>query len=157
MPDPVVCRLQMLCADMGRYHFLEEIALADCAIDVEGADLGDVFETAARALADVMVDCTTVRTTMRRTIALEAPELDLLLYDWLSELIFRKDRDGEVYTRTKVTVDGSGPFRLAAEVEGGILDPAHAALRADPKAVTLHQFALERTDAGWRARIVIDI
>src|SRR5512144_3194917 len=87
MPDPVVCRLQMLCAHMGRYRFLEEIALADCAIDVEGADLGDVFETAARALADVMVDCTTVRTSMRRTIALEAPELDLLLYDWLSELI----------------------------------------------------------------------
>jgi SHS2 domain-containing protein len=38
-----------------------------------------------------------------RTITLEATELDLLLYDWLSELIFRKHPDGEVYTRTKVT------------------------------------------------------
>lgn len=142
---------------MGHYDFVEEIALADCAIDVEGTDLADLFETAALALAEVMVDPATVRKTARRAIALEAAELDLLLYDWLSELIFRKDRDGEVYTRTKVGIDGSGPFRLAAEVEGGALDPAHTELRADPKAVTLHQFVLERSNGGWRARVVIDI
>jgi SHS2 domain-containing protein len=142
---------------MGRYHFLEGIALADCAMDVEGTDLADLFETAALALADVMVDPATVPKTTRRTIALEATELDLLLYDWLSELIFRKDRDGEVYTRAQVKIDGRGPFRLAAEVEGGVLDPAHVDLRSDPKAVTFHQFALERADGGWRARLVIDI
>jgi SHS2 domain-containing protein len=104
-----------------------------------------------------MVDPATVPTTARRTIALHADELDLLLFDWLSELIFRKDRDCEVYTRTRVAVAGSGPFRLAAEVEGGVLDPARVELRSDPKAVTFHQFALERSDRGWRARIVIDI
>jgi len=142
---------------MGHYDFVEGIALADCAIDVEGADLADLFETAALALAEVMVDPATLPTTARRTIALDAAELDLLLYDWLSELIFRKDRDAEVYTRTRVDISGSGPFRLAAEVEGGVLDPAHAGLRSDPKAVTFHQFALERSDRGWRARIVIDI
>jgi SHS2 domain-containing protein len=142
---------------MGHYRFVEEIALADCAIDVEGTDLADLFETAARALAEVMVDPASVPTTARRTIVLDAAELDLLLYDWLSELIFRKDRDGEVYTRTKVRIDGSGPFRLAAEAEGGALDRRCAELRADPKAVTFHQFALERADRGWRARVVIDI
>jgi SHS2 domain-containing protein len=142
---------------MGDYRFVEEIALADCAIDVEGTDLADLFETAARALAEVMVDPATVPTTARRTITLDADELDLLLYDWLSELIFRKDRDREVYTRTTVDIDGSGPFRLAAEVEGGVLDPPHTELRSDPKAVTFHQFALERTGGGWRARVVIDI
>ena len=156
----MVCRLQTLGtlgAGMGRYHFVEGIALADCAMDVEGADLADLFETAALAIANVMVDPATVPTTTQRTIALEATELDLLLYDWLSELIFRKDRDGEVYTRAKVAIEGSGPFRLAAEVEGGAIDPAHVELRSDPKAVTFHQFALERAEGGWRARIVIDI
>ena len=142
---------------MGRYHFLEEIALADCAMDVEGADPADLFETAARALAELMVDPASVPASVRRTVTVEAPELDLLLYDWLSELIFRKDRDREVYTHTTVTIAGSGPFRLAAEVEGGVLDPAHAELRADPKAVTFHQFTLEPAGGGWRARIVIDV
>jgi SHS2 domain-containing protein len=142
---------------MGRYRFIEGVALADCALDVEGADLPDLFETAAAALAELMVDPATVRPTLQRAITVDAPELDLLLYDWLSELIFRKDRDGEVYTRSHVVISGSGPFRLAAEVEGGVLDPARAELRSDPKAVTFHQFALRQSRDGWRARIVIDI
>jgi SHS2 domain-containing protein len=142
---------------MGRYTFVEEIALADCALDVEARDLPDLFQTAAAALAAVMVDPATVRPTVRRSIVVEAPSLDLLLYDWLAELIFRKDRDAEVFTQATVQIDGDGPYRLSAEVEGGMLDRAHADLRADPKAVTFHQFTLERAGDGWRARIVIDI
>ena len=94
---------------MGCYKFVEEIALADCAIDVEGADLADLFETAAAALGELMVDPATVQPTVHRTIRLDAAELDLLLYDWLSELIFHKDRDDEVYTRTKVDLGGAAP------------------------------------------------
>ena len=142
---------------MGRYEFLEEVALADCAVDVEGNDLDDLFATAAAALADVMVDPTTVPSTVERTIALTAPQLDLLLYDWLSELIYRKDRDREVFPRAEVRVSGTGPFDLTARVHGGVIDPERTALRADAKAVTFHQFALGQTDGAWRARIVIDI
>jgi SHS2 domain-containing protein len=142
---------------MGRYRFVEDVALADCALDVEGRDLPDLFETAASALAAVMVDPASVRSTVHRAIRIGADALDLLLYDWLSELIFRKDRDAEVYTRTSVRIAGDGPFELAADVEGGVLDPAHTELRADPKAVTFHQFAVAPMPDGWRARIVIDI
>jgi SHS2 domain-containing protein len=144
---------------MGRYDFVEGVALADCAMDVEGRDLADLFETAALALAELMVDPATVPTTVRRTITLGSEAVDLLLYDWLSELIFRKDRDREVYTRARVVIgaDGGGPRRLSAEVEGGVLDPPRTELRADPKAVTFHQFRLEQTEGGWQARIVIDI
>jgi SHS2 domain-containing protein len=42
-------------------------------------------------------------------------------------------------------------------VQGGVIDPERTARGADPKAVTFHQFALERRDGGWRARVVIDI
>lgn len=144
---------------MGRYDFVEGIALADCAVDVEGGDLADLFETAALALAELMVDPATVPTTVRRTVTLGAETVDLLLYDWLSELIFRKDRDREVYTGARVVVsaDGGGPCRLSAEIEGGVIDRARTELRADPKAVTFHQFRVERTERGWQARIVIDI
>ncbi|MBI4587831.1 MAG: archease [Candidatus Rokubacteria bacterium] len=142
---------------MGRYEFLEEVALADCAVEVEANDLDDLFATAAAALAEVMVDPATVPTTVERTITLTAPQLDLLLYDWLSELIYRKDRDREIFTRADVRVSGSGPFHLTAAVHGGVIDSELTALRADAKAVTFHQFAVERKDGAWRARIVIDI
>ncbi len=131
--------------------------MADCAVDLEGRDLDDLFETAALALAELMVDPSTVAVTLDRTIAIESPELDLLLYDWLSELIFLKDRDRQVFTRCQVRVAGEGPFHLRAQLQGGAIDPERTALGADPKAVTFHQFALERVEAGWHARIVIDI
>lgn len=142
---------------MGRYTFLDDIALADCAVDIEGETLDDLFETAAAALARLMVDPATLPLTDRESITLEAAELDMLLYDWLSELIFLKDRDRRVFPRARVEVTGAGPYRLAAHVEGGVIDPARTALGADPKAVTFHQFALEPRDGGWRARVVVDI
>ena len=37
---------------MGRYEFLESVAVADCAVEIEGDDLDDLFVTGARGLAD---------------------------------------------------------------------------------------------------------
>ncbi len=58
-------------------------------------------------------------------------------------MIYRKDRTAR-------------SLRLA-HVCGGVIDPEKTKLRADPKAVTFHQFALKRVDGVWRTRIVIDI
>jgi SHS2 domain-containing protein len=85
---------------MGSFRFLDEIALADCAVDVSARNLSDVFETAARALAEVTVDPATVPASTVRTVALEASSLDLLLFDWLSELIYLKDRDASMCAPT---------------------------------------------------------
>ena len=142
---------------MGRFEFLEDVALADCAIEIRGRDRDDLFETAAAALAEVMVDPATLSLTTDRDVALDSGALDLLFYDWLSELIFFKDRDREVFPRCQVRVSGDGPFRLTAHLRGGAIDPERTALRADPKAVTFHRFAVERAHDGWKASVVIDI
>ncbi len=142
---------------MGRYVVLEEVALADCALEIEGRDLDDLFETAARALAELMVDPATVPLAVERRVSLAAPRLDLLLYDWLSELILRKDSDREVFPETQVRVAAGEPASLTAQLRGGVIDRERTALRADAKAVTFHQFGLTPVDGGWRARVVIDI
>jgi len=142
---------------VGRYEFLESIAIADCAMEVEGEDLDDLFATAARAVAELMVDPTTVRRSVERGVELAAPALDLLLFDWLSELIFLKDSEQLVFPEVEVHVSGEAPRRLAARLRGDTIDRTRTTLRADPKAVTFHLFALEPRAGGWRARVVIDI
>ncbi len=142
---------------MGRYRFLDAVAIADCALEVEGLDLDDLFATAAEALAEVMVDPATVAATVERTVTLTAPSLDLLLYDWLAELILLKDQEEMIFPRTTVRVTANSACGLEATLVGGTIDRERTALRADAKAVTFHQFALERRDQGWWARIVIDI
>ncbi|HXG02171.1 MAG TPA: archease [Candidatus Binatia bacterium] len=142
---------------MGRYEVLETIAVADCALEIHGEDLDDLFATAGRALAETMVDPATLVPTVERTLRLEAPSLDLLLFDWLSELIYLKDSERLVFPRVEARVEADGPCRLAARLAGGRLDPPRTALRADVKAVTFHRFSVERHGRGWLARVVLDI
>lgn len=132
------------------------MVVADCALEIEGSDLDDLFATAARALADVMVDPATVSRDVERHVRLEAPALDLLLHEWLSELIYLKDSEQLVFPDAAVAVRPAPPS-LDARLTGGRIERARTALRADPKAVTLHRFTLERRAAGWHARVVIDI
>lgn len=62
---------------MGRHHFIEEIALADCVVDVEESGLTALLETAALALVEAMVDPATVEPTWM--MVLEAAEFDLFV------------------------------------------------------------------------------
>lgn len=142
---------------MGAFRFVEEVAIADCAVDVTGATPADLFETAARALAEVMVDPLTVPVSLERRVTLGAPELDLLLFDWVSELVARKDADAEVFTRTHVELSGDGPCRLSARLEGGPIVPGTTGLRGDVKGVTLHRFVLEQRAGGWHGSFVLDL
>lgn len=142
---------------MGHYEILDTVAVADCAFDVQGRDLGDLFETVARAVAELMVDPATLAVTLEREVALAADTLDLLLFDWVSELIFLKDAEQAVFPVAAVTVTGEPSPRLDARLRGGRIDRERTALRADAKALTFHQFALGPRDGGWHARLVIDI
>lgn len=142
---------------MGSYEVLEAVALADCALAIEGVSLADLFETSARALAELMVDPGTVAPRVQRAVTLETPSLDLLLYDWLGELIFLKDSEQFIVTQAEVAVEVGAPCRLRAQCVGGVIDRGRTVLRADPKAVTFHQFTVEPRGAGWHARVVIDI
>jgi SHS2 domain-containing protein len=141
---------------VGTWQVLDAIAVADCALELHGTDLDDLFGTAARALAETMVDPATVAANVHRTVRLQARELDLLLHDWLSELIFLKDSERLVFPETIVSVQPVPPA-LSARLTGGQIDPARTERRADAKAVTFHQFTLERRATGWYARVVIDI
>jgi SHS2 domain-containing protein len=142
---------------VGEFRFVEDVAIADCAIELVARDLDDLFETAAAALTALMVDPATVRTDVERAVALTADALDLLLHDWLSELIYLKDSERELYTGCRARVSGAGPYRVDARLTGGVIEPGRTALGADAKAVTLHQLTVEAMREGWRARVVIDI
>jgi SHS2 domain-containing protein len=141
---------------VGSWNVLDAIAIADCALEIHGHDLDDLFATAARALAEVMVDPDTVPRDVERTLRLEARALDLLLHDWLSELIFLKDSERLVLPEAFVSVCVAPPA-LTARLSGGRIDRARTVLRADPKAVTFHQFVVEPRGSAWYARVVIDI
>jgi SHS2 domain-containing protein len=142
---------------VGEYRVLERTALADCALEVEGHDLDDLFETAGRALTETMLDPATLPGTVEHELRLEAQTLEWLLYEWLSELIARKDEHGIVYTRLAVKVQDGQRYLLTAQAQGGSIVRGRTELRADPKGVSLQRFEVTPFPGGWHARFVLDL
>lgn len=139
------------------YRYLDDVALADIAFEAEGETPAALFEACALATTEVMVDPATVRPVEARRVELAAETLEALLYDWLAEIIWLKDAEMLLFSRFAVDLEAGGAPRLKATLWGEPITSGRAALRADVKAVTYHLFAIERAEAGWRARVVLDI
>lgn len=142
------------------YRYRDDIATADIAFEAWGATLVELFKAAADATLNVMVEeLETVRCTETVPCFLENTALDLLLFDFLGELIFHKDA-GRLLLRPKELhlTEEDGAWELAAELCGEAIDVSRHPLNVDVKAVTLHRFCLEQQpDGTWRTMVVLDI
>ncbi|MGE5636888.1 MAG: archease [Nocardioidaceae bacterium] len=86
----------------------------------------------------------------RRALELAAPDHAALLADWLAELALLAETERLVPERlARLELGGEG---LRACVETRRAAPPHLV-----KGVTYHRLALEPTDGGWRARVVLDV
>lgn len=144
---------------MTPYRYLPDIATADVAFEATGESREEMFVAASDATMNVMVDdLSTIVPRERRMIDVSSDALDLLLFDFLQELIFRKDAERLLLRTPRVSIEsGKGMFRLTAEAWGETIDPGRHPLNVDVKAVTLHDFRVERTQTGWRATVILDV
>ena len=137
---------------------LEGLTRADAAFRAEEADLEELFRTAWRATLELMLPASRLETRERRLIELANPAVDLLLFDFLGELIYYKDAEGLLLDLESLALGGGpGGYHLAAVAAGEAADPARHELGLDVKAVTLHHLAVERVPRGWRATVVLDV
>jgi SHS2 domain-containing protein len=141
------------------YEFLEDIAIADIAFVAWGKNLEQTFMAAADATMNVMVEeLDSIRPIVRRELRLENSALDMLLFDFLQELIYYKDSEELLLRVYQLRLQSEeGDHILEASAQGEKLDPSRHRLRVDVKAVTLHQFRLEKTDRGWETQVILDI
>jgi protein archease len=141
------------------YKFLEEIGTADIAFEAIGRDLPELFRDAADATMNVMIDnLDAIEPRETRNIELSNEKIDMLLFDFLQELIYFKDAERLLLRTRQVRIDERDQkCFLKAEAAGELLDAARHHQRADVKAVTLHDFSVEKEDGGWKARVLLDI
>jgi SHS2 domain-containing protein len=141
------------------YEFLEEIGTADIAFEATGRDLSELFSDAADATMNVMIDnIEAIQPRETRQIELSNDKLDMLLFDLLQELIFLKDAERLLLRMRQLEIEEKDKrLFLRGIVEGEPLDVERHHQRADVKAVTLHDFSIEQTESGWKARVLLDI
>lgn len=141
------------------YRFLEDIATADVAFAAWGNSREELFSAAAEALLRTMVDDpAAVEPRGGETVRMAHAELDLLLFDFLSELVFLKDARRLLLRPCAVAIDETdGGYRLEAVLKGERIDPARHRLLVDVKGVTLHRLAVNLADGEWQGTVVLDV
>ena len=141
------------------YKYLEEIGTADIAFEATGRDLPELFESAADATMNVMIEnLDAIEPRETRQIELKSDAIDMLLFDFLQELIFFKDAEQLLLRVRETKIDQKdGHYFLNATAAGEKLDAERHQQRADVKAVTLHGFSVEKENDGWKASVILDI
>lgn len=141
------------------YEFIEDQAIADVAFIARGLSLEELLRAAADATMNVMVDdLATIKRAVTKPVEAEAEAEDLLLVNFLQELIYYKDAE-QLLLRPEEIAITRRDHRLAvrARCSGEKLDPAKHELKVDVKAVTLHRLKVEQTTTGWEAFVILDI
>ncbi|MCX7593153.1 MAG: archease [Fischerella sp.] len=141
------------------YEFLEDVATADIAFRAWGKDLPELFKAAGDATIRIMIDnLESIKPQQTRNISLENEELDLLLFNFIQELIYYKDSEQLLLRTRQINIEEKDDkYQLTAILQGEKLDPQRHQQLVDVKAVTLHQFQLEKTNDGWMAMVILDI
>jgi SHS2 domain-containing protein len=128
---------------------------ADLAIRVYGNHRGEIFENAAYALFDNLVDLKGVRPIIRQEIEVSAEDLPELLVSWLNHLLFLWETRGLLFKDFKVrSVD---PETLKASAWGEVFQAGDHEILTEIKAATYHNLHIEEDRGLWQAEIILDL
>jgi SHS2 domain-containing protein len=138
------------------YRFLDHTA--DLGVEVTAATLPELFVEALRGLTDTLTDLGRVSASGSKDLELEAPDLEILLVDWLNEAIVWFEIDGLVLSDAEIQLDeADSGWRLSGSVQGESYDTERHTLKTLIKAVTYHRLSIECRPEGWRAKFLLDL
>jgi SHS2 domain-containing protein len=138
------------------FEYLEHTA--DAKFRAYGKSLGEAFENAALAMLNVMVDTDSVNISSSADVELSSPDLESLLFDWLSEILFVFEVEEMVFSRVRVNelFVGDDECSLSATLFGEAIDLSVHVFDTEVKAATYNDMKIENTGAGWMVQATVD-
>lgn len=128
---------------------------ADIGVRGRGPGKEAAFEEAARALTAVLTDPGKVKAETPISVAVEAPDDELLLLEWLNAVVFEMATRDMLFSRFKVAIED---HRLSGELWGEALDRARHQPAVEIKGATLTALKVAREPGGgWVAQTVVDV
>jgi len=128
---------------------------ADIGVRGIAPDLAGAFEQAALALTAVVTDLRTVRPNEAVTVRCAAPDVELLLVDWLNALVYEMAIRRMLFSRFEVNI---ADHALEATAWGEPVDVERHQPAVEIKGATFTTLAVAQTPDGlWRAQCVVDV
>ena len=132
-------------------HFPHE---ADMGVRGFGASKAQAFEQAARAMTAVVTDLCPVDSREPVKIECEAPDDEMLLVDWLNQLIFEMATRKFLFGRFEVHFDGS---RLHGTAWGEPVNAEKHQPAVEIKGATYTALRVVQENGQWVAQCVVDV
>jgi len=127
---------------------------ADVGLRGFGATVEQAFEQTAMALTAVVTDAE-IAPRIALDVHVEAPDIELLLVEWLNAIIYEMAVRRMLFGRFAVHVAGT---RLQATLWGEPVDIARHAPACEPKGATLTALHVGADQQGlWSASCVVDV
>ncbi len=140
------------------YRFLND-AQADVAIEAVGKTREELFESAGKALFEVVGNNPPKEPLRQVSFSVKAPQLEDLLRKWLNELIYIKDNKRLYIAHFNFQfLEQDGQLVVQSRLQGvplNIMQSHH--FRVDPKGIALHGFSLKKQKTGLTAKFIVDV
>lgn len=128
---------------------------ADVGVRGRGESAARAFEQAALALTAVVTDPSQVRAERAVRIHCRAPDLEMLLYDWLNAVVYHMSAERLLFSSFDVSLREG---ELEAVARGEPVDVERHAPAVEVKGATLTELEVRRDGAGrWHAQCVLDV
>jgi SHS2 domain-containing protein len=131
------------------YEQLEHTA--DLALRIRGRNLQELFANAAYAMFSQLADVDHIVPTVQHLVRIEGTDREALLVNWLNELLYLHETQGQVYSA--FDIHELSPHSLRATVRGDQSEDIHTII----KAATHHDLAINETPEGYVATVVFDV
>ncbi len=132
---------------------------ADIGLEVTSDSLEGLFSEAGKSIFSLMVDIKGIQSEESLELELNEPDLEDLLYEWLSELLSLSNLKGQVYGEfPKLTItETNSEYSLETVAGGENIEPGKHKLGTEVKAVTYQGLEINEIEDGWRCRFVVDV
>ena len=140
------------------YELLDEGTFADVAVRCTADKLEDLFAYNAKALVEIIIQAPfELSDTIVKKIQLKDEDIDLLLFDYMNELIYQKDVNNLLLLPGNIQVEkkNSG-YMLTALMKGDRMSKK-CSFNVDVKAATMHELKVIQNDEGWESFIILDV
>ncbi|MEM7821466.1 MAG: archease [Candidatus Aenigmatarchaeota archaeon] len=140
---------------MKKFEFVD-ITTADVAFRAYGKSLEELFENAALAMFEVVVDTKKIEPLVEKKLKVDGIDLKSLLFNWLNELLIFVDSENLAFSQFKVKIDKE-KMSLEAVCKGEKIDRKKHETRTNVKAATYHKMEVEKMGEIFYAQVILDI
>ncbi|MHA1398978.1 MAG: archease [Candidatus Heimdallarchaeaceae archaeon] len=142
---------------MGEFKLLEEETTGDFAFEAYASTLEELFESVGLATMTAMVDLNSIDGKDDYEFEISATNLEMLLYEFLSEIIFVKDVERVFFKEFEVKITEGEDYKLSCKARISPIDWEKQIHFTDVKAATMHKMVIEQRNDGWFCRAILDL